>query len=90
MKLAAGTLALSPTDLANYLSCVHLTTLDLQVAMGQLAAPEFVPMIAEGLRERGEAHEQSYVDFLRNSGLSVVDLREEKPGRAASTKRWPR
>ena len=38
MKLAAGTLALSPTDLANYLSCAHLTTLDLQVALGQLEA----------------------------------------------------
>ena len=40
MRLAAdGTLRLSPSDLANYLACAHLTQLEVDVQRGELERP---------------------------------------------------
>src|SRR5688572_18966499 len=59
--VAELTLALSPTDLANHLACPHLTTLDLEVAMGKRKAPHIPSTVTEALRQRGLAHETAYV-----------------------------
>lgn len=77
MKLASAVLTLSPTDLANHLACPHLTTLDVLVATGQMPRPKYVPQIAAALRERGIAHENAYIDSLRDGGISTLDLRDE-------------
>ena len=74
--MAELTLALSPTDLANHLACPHLTTLDLEVAMGSAKRPRAVER-HRGLRQRGLEHETAYVEHLRGSGLDVVDLRDQ-------------
>lgn len=77
MRLSGAQITLSPTDLANYLVCPHVTTLDLAVAKGKLAKPKYTAQIAAALRDRGIAHENAYVDSLKAEGLRIVDLRDE-------------
>lgn len=56
MKVRQETVDLSASDLANHLSCRHLTMLDLRLAKGELAEPFsgaglwFVPIAHEGNR----------------------------------------
>ena len=70
----ASQLILSPTDLSAFLGCRHRTGLDLAVAHGVLAKPDWRDAMGQALRERGRAHEQEYVDWLRAQGLAVVDV----------------
>jgi predicted RecB family nuclease len=77
MKVRNGTLTLTATDLANHLSCRHLTTLDWRLDKGEIAKPNWSDPHTEVLRQRGEAHEKAYVDSLRAAGLAVVDLSNE-------------
>ncbi len=74
MFLRAAQLILSPTDLSAFLGCRHRTGLDLAVAHGTLAKPEWRDAMGEALAERGLAHERHYVDWLRAQGLDVLDL----------------
>ncbi len=39
MQIIDGQPVLSPTDLTKHLACRHITTLDLQVSRGAVAAP---------------------------------------------------
>ena len=74
MFLRASQLVLSPTDLAAFLTCRHRTGLDLAVARGELAAPDWRDPLGQAFRERGSQHERAYVDWLRRQGLDVLDL----------------
>ncbi|HEX7086421.1 MAG TPA: TM0106 family RecB-like putative nuclease [Vicinamibacterales bacterium] len=74
MKLSGTTLRLSPSDLSNHLACRHLTTLDLQAAMGLIRRPASDPRFLEVLQARGLEHERAFVDDLRARGLRIVDL----------------
>src|SRR5688572_26136552 len=76
MFLRSGTLVLSPTDLSSFLGCRHRIGLDLAVAVGALGRPEWTDPLGHALRERGRAHEQHYVTWLRGEGLQVLDLAE--------------
>ncbi|MBA3383708.1 MAG: TM0106 family RecB-like putative nuclease, partial [Actinobacteria bacterium] len=64
----------SPSALANYLACPHLTTLDLAVRRGELERPFRVNRHAELIREKGQEHEDAYLAAL---GDDVVRI--EKP-----------
>src|SRR5712672_551464 len=75
MRVVAGRLSFSPTDLANFLACRHKTALDLLVAAGRLTTPVWIDPLAQMLRDRGDLHEKTYVESLRGEGLGVVDLR---------------
>jgi predicted RecB family nuclease len=77
MKERHGTVYVSATDLANHLSCRHLTTLDISLAKGEIAAPSWDNPHLVVLRQRGLEHERSYIDDLRAKGLSFVDLSNE-------------
>lgn len=76
MKQAAHKLTLAPTDLSNFLSCRHLSTLDLCAARGELARPDRFDPVIEELRTRGLAHERAYLERLRAEGLTVVGATE--------------
>ncbi len=78
MKLVAGTLRLSPTDLANYAACPHLISLDIAAARGELHPEDGFSGVTEALRKRGAAHEQAYIDYLGSQKLTIVDLRESR------------
>jgi len=78
MKLNAGTLRLSATDLSNHLTCRHITQANRAHALGERAIPPFAAPDAAVLAQRGLEHEQAYVRFLKHSGLAVVDLSSVK------------
>lgn len=69
-----GNLVLSATDVANHLSCRHLTTLNLLLAKGKLEAPAWDNPHIRILQERGLEHERTYIASLRDKGLEVIDL----------------
>jgi len=78
MQQDGTALRLSATDIANHLSCRHLTQLDRAVAEGRLKAPAWRDPSLELLRERGLIHERAYIDHLRERGLNVVELRGDE------------
>jgi uncharacterized protein len=74
MKQAGATIRLAATDLGNHLACRHLTTLDLQVAQGKRAEPEWAAPDLAVIIERGERHEREYLAHLCAQGLTVENL----------------
>jgi predicted RecB family nuclease len=67
-------LQLSAGDLVGFLSCKHLTQLDLKVAADELPAPSVWDPMLKVLQERGLRHEQAYLDHLASSGLQQVQI----------------
>jgi uncharacterized protein len=65
---------LSASDLSGFLSCIHLTGLDLSVAQGRREPPTWIDPALIVLRERGLEHERGYVEGLRALGLTITDL----------------
>jgi uncharacterized protein len=79
MRYSKKKITLAPTDLSNFLSCRHLTGLDLSaLKSGEKRPARYGPMI-DALRERGIAHEKAYLETLRGQGLSISDGGEEDP-----------
>ncbi|PYU22701.1 MAG: nuclease [Acidobacteria bacterium] len=65
----------SATDVAHFLSCHHLLTLDCAEAAGQIKKPFAPDPGLDLLRELGLRHEQSYLDHLnRKDGRRVVQV----------------
>ena len=87
MKQTADTLVRAPTDLSNFLSCRHLSALDLRAARGEVERPVRFDVVLEDLRERGLAHERAYLEQLRARGLTIVgdDDAEDDHGPADSS-----
>ncbi|HXJ92150.1 MAG TPA: TM0106 family RecB-like putative nuclease [Terriglobia bacterium] len=82
MRLRQGAVTVSATDLANHLSCPHLTTLDLRLTRGEIAEPTWQNPHLRVLQQRGLEHECAYVASLRARGLAVVDLSEGSDDKA--------
>ncbi len=80
MKPISGALRLSATDLSNHLSCGHLTSLELELALGERPKPTPHAPDLVMIQQRGLEHERAYVESLRASGLVVVDLTNEGEG----------
>src|SRR5438445_679198 len=74
MKVVAKQIRLAATDLGNHLACRHLTTLDLQVARGKRAEPEWAAPDLAVYLELGERHEKAYLAHLSAQGLTVENL----------------
>src|SRR5438552_6111561 len=75
MRLAAdGSLSLSPSDLANYLVCPHLTQLDVRVQRGELERPQWESAQADLIRRKGEEHEAAFLARLRAAGREIVEI----------------
>ena len=68
MRVRQGTTTLSATDLANHLSCRHLTALDLRLAKGEIAEPSWENPHLRVLQQRGLEHEKAYIESLRSKG----------------------
>ena len=75
MQRTDSGIRLSATDLSHFLSCRHLTALDLAVAHRTREKPHRPedPLL-ELLWQRGMDHEKAYVDSLRRDGREVLDL----------------
>jgi predicted RecB family nuclease len=74
MQKIADQLRFSASDLVGHLDCHHLTALDAAVARGTATKPKIWDPVLETLAERGRAHERQYVQKLKASGLSVVEI----------------
>ncbi len=75
-----GDLVASATDLVGFLACDHLTTLELGAAAGLWARPhQREDPEVRLLQERGEAHEQAYLERLRAEDRSVVEIARPEP-----------
>ena len=74
MHFSESGLRLSATDLASHLACRHKTQLDLRRAKGELQKPYWYDPGLEVLQQKGEEHERSYLDHLRDQGVRVEEL----------------
>src|SRR5688572_10255813 len=77
MKFLSDSFQLTATDLANHLGCKHLTQLNRSVALGEIKKPDWNDPALAILAKRGAEHEKAYVDYLRNKGLNIVDLKNQ-------------
>jgi len=72
MKVLNGQVALSASDLVGYLNCNHLSALDLDVVHGHREKPKHYDPLLELLKERGNQHEQAYLEHLQKGGFQYV------------------
>ncbi len=72
MEIVDGVIQFSANDLVNHLACRRLTELNHEVAGGQRFAPAGWDPTLELLRERGLAHEQAYIEHLKDRGEQVT------------------
>jgi len=85
MKLRAGRLDLTATDVANFLGCRHRAGLEMAAASGALAKPVFDDPLLEALFRRGLEHERRYVESLAAGARKLIELGKVRdPERAAS------
>jgi len=87
MRILDGALALSPSDLANFLSCRHRAGLDLAAVRKVIEKPKYEDPYAAMLRQHGEDHELAYVDSLRTQGLTIVTAKPEADTKAEESSR---
>ena len=85
MRLEHGDVILSPTDLANFSACGHLTALDLQALRGGPKKPVYTDPSLELLQQRGEAFEQETLLQFEAQGLRVMRILRDDPDAAANT-----
>lgn len=65
------------TDLANFLACRHLTTLDRAEAAGEITRDFYNDPGLELLKELGLRHEQAYLSELQSQGRTIVTIPTE-------------
>lgn len=75
MQRIEGQLVVSATDLAGWLACDHLASLELGALAGLWDRPwDRDDPELQILREHGDEHERRFLDRLRREGRSVVEL----------------
>lgn len=77
MKIEHQNIIFSPSDLANHISCKHLTNLNKKSALGELQKPVYKNRVLEMLRERGINFEAAYLEQLRLEGKSIVEIHQD-------------
>ncbi len=74
MQQFDGRILLSPTDVAGFLACPHLTQMDVAVSRGELPRPVFSDPYAELIRRKGSEHEAAYLAALEAEGRTVLRI----------------
>lgn len=74
MRKKQDQIEISASDLSNFLSCRHLTELDLLLAHNHIKAPPFNNPHADAVQQRGFEHEESYIKHLMDQDLRVMRL----------------
>src|SRR5215212_9809558 len=67
----------SPTSIADFLACQHLTALNQAEAAGKIKRPYFPDPGLELLIKLGQVHEQNYLGEQRGKGLQIVEIATE-------------
>lgn len=86
MRHLEGQVSLSVSDLANHLSCPHLTALSLAAVTGRIKRPQFTDRATVVLQERGLQHETGYAEHLRSAGKTFVEIGGEGVTEAGAEK----
>ena len=76
----------SPTTIANFLACQHLTALDRAEAAGEIKRPFFADPLLDFLIKLGQAHEQAYLTQLTEQGLTIVEIPTDGSRRDAAAR----
>src|SRR4051812_40041026 len=74
VQLRDGGLTLSPSDVTGFLSCRHLTTLDLRAARAGGRVKTKPGEQAELVFRKGMEHERAYLAQLAREGSSIVEI----------------
>lgn len=85
MKKENSRIIFSPSDLANHLSCKHLTNLNKKAALGEIKKPTYKNRVLDMLRERGVQFEAEFLQKLRKEGKSVVEISQSQQDAAQAT-----
>ncbi|HZE61043.1 MAG TPA: TM0106 family RecB-like putative nuclease [Burkholderiales bacterium] len=78
----AGNSRLTPTQLSTHLACAHYTQLERKRRAGELQIDFMPDPRLQAMRMRGAEHERAYIERLRETGSSIVDLRERRGSQA--------
>ena len=76
----------SPTSIANFLACQHLTALNRAEAAGEIKKPFFPDPGLDLLIKLGEAHEQAYLTHLTEQGRAIVEIQTDGSRRDAAAR----
>ncbi len=87
MRILDDQLVLSPSDLANFLTCRHRAGLDLAAARKVFDKPRYEDPYAAMLSQHGQDHEQAYVESLRARGLAIVNAKPNQKTTAEESTR---
>jgi len=86
MQLLGRQLLFSPSDLANFIACEHLTQLEIAVALGEGTRPIFGNAYVDLIKRKGEEHERGFLEALGAAGhvVTQVGLGEDRDFAAAA------
>jgi len=78
MRLFAGKVVLSPSDLMRFQGCEHSVALDLQYLRGRKIVPASDAPDAVLTQKKGQAHEDQYLAKLREKNGAVVSIERSR------------
>src|SRR5918996_2206338 len=81
MRLLSGHLVLSPSDVAGFSLCRHLTALELSVARSERAPAARPDPELDLLARRGHEHERRVLEKLKAEGRQVAEVMVVEDGR---------
>ena len=74
MEIIEGRLTYSATDLVGFLECEHLTSLERAALSSHLERPQRTDPVLDRIAQRGQLHEERFLEALLAEGLSSVTL----------------
>jgi hypothetical protein len=74
MQRYGGQLLYSPSDLGNFVSCEHLTALELAAALGEATRPSLSNAYIDLIARKGEEHERNFLEALRAEGSEISEI----------------
>ena len=74
MEIVQDSLTYSATDLVGFLECEHLTSLERAALSGHLERPVRTDPVLDRIAQRGQLHEERFLDSLLSDGLRAVKL----------------
>ena len=79
MKKSGSTLTFSPSDLTKFMENPYITWMDrLRLEFPDRLSPDDDNEELKIVQERGEAHEEAYLETLRQGGLDVSEIPRQK------------
>ncbi len=76
----------SATDIANFLACRHLLTLEQAKTAGTIKQPYEPDPNVELLKELGNRHEQDFLRRLKDQGMLITEISTAAPWEKAATR----